>query len=284
MFLTLAACRPASRDVGQTELRGRTMGTTYTVKLVPPVRDATTAEAIHEAVKDELDAVDSRMSTYRDDSELSRFNASSSTDWFAVSSETAQVVHEAIEIGRISGGALDVTIEPLVRLWNFGPGASENEGVPSDDQIEEARRSTGLHLLDARLDPPAIRKDRPEVHVDLSSIAKGYAVDRVADLLDRVADLLDRRGHDNYMVEVGGEVRSRGLNRQGRPWQIAIERPIGGAREIQSVLPLGTRAMATSGDYRNYFEKDGRRYSHLIDPRTGRPIAHGLVSATVLAD
>ncbi|MBN2217646.1 MAG: FAD:protein FMN transferase [Pirellulales bacterium] len=254
------------------------MGTTYTVKVVPaPGAKSTVDKLLNEGIDCVLKDVDRAMSTYRDDSELSRFNASESTDWFNVSPETARVVAEALRVGRLAGGAYDVTVEPLVRLWNFGAHPLPSDAVPSDEQIEEMRKSVGLDHLAVRLDPPALKKDLPGLHVDLSSIAKGFAV-------DRAAELLDAEGCENYMVEVGGEVRARGCNASGRPWQIAVERPTDGPREIQRVVPLVDRAMATSGDYRNYFERDGRRYSHLIDPRVGRPIAHRLASVTVLAD
>jgi len=253
------------------------MGTTYTVKIVRPRAGIPENDALHKAIEAELDTVDRAMSTYRDDSELSRFNASTSTDWFEVSPETAEVVALALRIGRASGGAYDVTVEPLVRLWNFGAHPSAADAVPSDEAIEKAMKLVGQEHLAVRFDPPALKKDLPGLRVDLSSIAKGDAV-------DRVAQLLDAGGCENYMVEVGGEVRARGHNASGRPWQIAIERPGDGPKQVYRVVPLAGRAMATSGDYRNYFERDGRRYSHLIDPRTGRPITHRLASATVLAD
>ncbi|MBN1588808.1 MAG: FAD:protein FMN transferase [Pirellulales bacterium] len=266
-------------SIGQTAFSGQTMGTTYTVKVVPSTLLASPVERVEmrRAVEGALSAVDDTMSTYRDDSELSRFNASDSTEWFDVSCDTAEVIDEALRVGRLSDGALDVTIEPLVRLWNFGAGATPTDKVPSDKRIAQCKKSVGLEHLSVRLDPPALKKDRPDVHVDLSSIAKGFAVDRVAERLDRL-------GFENYMVEVGGEVRARGHNSLGQPWQIAVERPTDGPKQVHRVIALADRAMATSGDYRNYFEQDGRRYSHLIDPRSGKPITHRLASVTVLAD
>jgi len=253
------------------------MGTTYTVRVIYEGTAPLDTAAIHQAIEEELDAVDSSMSTYRADSELSRFNASTSTDDFEVSPPMAAVLREAIEIGKLSDGAYDITIEPLVRLWNFGVNASDERTVPSDQAIQERRKLVGQNHLSVSPQRPIIKKDIPKLHVDLSSIAKGYAV-------DRVAERLEREGIDRYMVEVGGEVRTRGNNRQGRPWQIAIERPIKGARQIYRVVPLNNQAMATSGDYRNYFETQGHHYSHLIDPRTGKPIAHHLASVSVIAD
>jgi len=279
-LLLLLPCAPgcwSSTSGDQTVLRGQTMGTVYTVKIVRPETGSLDVDRLGEVIDAELDAIDRAMSTYRPDSELSRFNGSTSTDWFDVSPQTAAVMDEAMHVGKLSGGALDVTIEPLVRLWNFGAGASPTDSVPGDEQIEQAMQSVGLRHVRVRLDPPALKKDRPDVHVDLSSIAKGFAV-------DCVAERLDKEDIKNYMVEVGGEVRTRGHNRAGGPWQIAIERPTAGPKQVHAVLGLTDRSMATSGDYRNYFERDGRRYCHLIDPRTGKPITHRLASVTVLAD
>ncbi len=265
------SCCPAKTIV----FRGRTMGTGYTVKLGPA--PATLDEkSLAERIDQALEVVNARMSTYKPDSELSRFNASRGTDWFDVSSSTAEVIAEAIRIGRLTYGAFDVTIGPLVRLWNFGAGRKEVDDPPTDEQIDLQRTVMGFEKLEVRLDPPSVRKTDPAIEIDLSGIAKGYAV-------DRVADLLEASDCENYMVEVGGEIRAKGKNFQGTPWRIAIEKPDAGARVVHEVLELRDGGMATSGDYRNYFEKDGVRYSHLLDPRTGRPIRHRLASVTVLA-
>jgi len=270
LVLLLAGCR---RPV-ENAFTGATMGTQYSVKVVgsPGGVDVATLEKDIQAA---LDRVDALMSTYRSDSELSRFNAFDRTDWFPVSAATAEVVEAAVDVGRLSSGAFDVTVGPLVNLWGFGPKKGPAERVPSPAEIEEAKNQTGLHHLEVRLDPPAMRKDLPGVYVDLSGVAKGFAV-------DQVAGLLERRGVENYMVEVGGEVRTKGRNLQGRPWQIGIESPVVGVRSLQRVVGLEDAAMATSGDYRNYFEVRGVRYSHMLDPRTGRPIAHPLASVSVL--
>jgi thiamine biosynthesis lipoprotein len=275
-----AGCGQGGQATGQrllTTVQGRSMGTSYTVKVVRAGADLRKADEIRKGIEAELNAVDSSMSTYRDDSELSRFNASTSTDEFQVTPATAAVVRAALEVGRLSDGAYDVTVEPLVRLWNFGSDAADVDTVPSDKAIQECMQSIGQKHLTVSHQRPALKKDLPELRVDLSSIAKGYAV-------DRVAERLAREGFENYMVEVGGEVRTRGHNRHGQTWQIAIERPTDGPRQVYRVLPLEDCAMATSGGYRNYFEKEGRRYSHLIDPRSGQPITHRLASVTVLAD
>jgi thiamine biosynthesis lipoprotein len=215
------------------------------------------------------------MSMYDPDSELSRLNGYGQPDWFTISAELAAVIDEAVEIGHLTGGAFDVTVAPLVSLWNFGPVRRTEGRVPSPDEIEEVKGRVGFENLEVRLSPPAVRKKREDVSVDLSGIAKGFAV-------DRIAAHLERRGVESYMVDVGGEVKARGHNPNGKPWQIAVESPISGTREIYKVVALDGIAVATSGDYRNYFEQDGIRYCHILDPRSGRPITHKLASVSVL--
>ena len=149
--------------------------------------------------------------------------------------------------------------------------------MPTDDQIAAAQADVGWQSLEVRLQPPALRKGKPGVHVDLSAIAKGFAV-------DEISRLCASHGIADYMVEIGGEVRTRGRKRDGTEWRIGVEAPVAGVRALQTVVEVGDAALATSGDYRNFFEADGRRYSHEIDPRTGRPITHELTSASVLAE
>lgn len=260
------------------------MGTNYTVKIVTDSSNTTENSATRDEIQQTLDAVNACMSTYDRNSELSRWNASQTTDWFPVSAETAAVVAEAVRIGRLTDGTFDVTLAPLVRLWQFGPQPSDattiprkTKTVPGDAEINKTLRLVGFSKIESRDNPPAVRKQRAEMQVDLSGIAKGYGV-------DRVAQVLERRGLSNYMVEIGGEIRTAGHNLAGEPWRIGIELPTPDARTIDSVVALGTRSLATSGDYRNYFEQDGVRYSHLLDPRNGRPITHRLASVTVLAE
>lgn len=255
-------------------ISGSTMGTSYTVKVADPPSDLQRS-SLEGVVNDVLDAVNHRMSTYDPDSELARFNRSSETGWFPVSADTADVVAEALRVGRLTDGALDVTVGPLVNAWHFGPGRSGADAVPSEEVLAAAADRVGLERLDVRSAPPAVQKARADVYVDLSAVAKGFAVDRLADRLESL-DL------ENYMIEVGGETRTRGQNERGRPWCIAIESPLDGVRVIQRTICPGSLGMATSGDYRNYFESDGVRYSHIIDPRTARPISHRLASVTVL--
>ncbi len=259
-------------------LRGATMGTTYHIKLVaePGSVDAANVQADVEKV---LAEIDQQMSTYRSDSELSRFNRAPAGEWLAVSAATAKVVAAAQAISRKTDGAMDVTVGPLVRLWHFGPPTGDDNkfAPPTDKVIAAALTRVGYQNLEVRMSPPALRKKVNGLEVDLSSIAPGYAI-------DRLARLMTRRGLENFMVELGGEVRAAGRREDGQPWRIAVERPSAGERELQSSVALDHASIATAGDYRKFFEHEGRRYSHIIDPATGRPVEHSLASVTVVAD
>lgn len=269
--LSLAACGTGPR---QLQFQGVTMGTLYTVKVVDLPHGVDT-QTLHSEVDGILRQVDARMSTYRPDSELSRLNAARTSDWIGVSDELFAVLNEALRVSELTAGAFDITVGPLVNLWGFGPGGGAEE-PPPQDAIQAALARVGYRHLRLRDAPPALSKDRPDIYLDLSAIAKGFAV-------DRVAEYLASQGIEHYMVEVGGEVRTRGHNARGSAWRIAIERPSSTQRAVQLVVALSDAGIATSGDYRNYFERNGHRYSHTIDPTTGRPITHGLASVTVIA-
>jgi len=251
------------------------MGTTYSVK-VDCLPNGTTADQLKEQIDQRLERLNDLMSTYRQDSELQRFGRDTGTDWFDVSPETAAVVAEALRISRLSGGAFDATVAPLVNLWNFGPDAKVFR-IPSDQEIAEAKKHVGFEEIDVQLTPPALRKQHPDVTLDLSGIAKGFAVDQIAEYLDRLKVA-------GYLVEIGGETRTKGLKRDETLWKVGIQRPTEFDVAIQKIILLGNRSLATSGDYRNYFEQDGQRFSHTIDPRTGRPIAFRLASVSVVTD
>ncbi|TFH90709.1 FAD:protein FMN transferase [Vibrio ouci] len=267
-LLVLAGCE---KPVEQIHLSGPTMGTTYNIKYIAAEGQPSPQE-LQVEVDRLLEEVNDQMSTYRKDSELSRFNQSESLESFEVSPQTATVVKEAIRLNGLTLGALDVTVGPLVNLWGFGPEARP-EVVPTDAELSERKAMTGIQHLTA--DGNTLKKDIPNLYVDLSTIAKGWGV-------DVVADYIQAQGILNYMVEVGGEMRLKGLNREGVAWRIAIEKPSVEERSIQEIIEPGDMAVATSGDYRNYFERDGVRYSHIINPATGKPINHKVVSVTVL--
>ena len=262
----IAACGPA-REYHR--IAGETMGTEYAVTLSGG--SACTAEVSNQ-IEMELRAVNAQMSTWRPDSEISRFNAAPAGKWMPVSAELAGLVALAQELARESGGAFDVTVSPLVDLWGFGVRA--RSGLPAAEEIADAATRVGFRYLEARPSPPALRKERAGLEVDLSAIAKGHGV-------DRLAALLDGRGCTDYLVEIGGEVRVRGMNPLGAAWRIAVDVP---GSSAGPVLRLTEGALATSGDYRNFRTVGDTRYSHTIDPRTGRPVAHEMMSVTVMAD
>jgi len=260
-------------------ITGQTMGTSYRIVLAG-AQDTTTLGGIQADIDEALNQLEDQMSTWRPDSELSRFNASTSTDWFTVSRDTVFVVSEAKRIWELSDGAFDPTVAPLIKLWHFAEEPGE-QSLPSDADIEQAISAIGFDQIDVRLDPPALMKKRPELQLNLSAIAKGYAVDVISDLLT------ERLSKDQlptaHLVEIGGEMRGRGRKADGSSWTAGIETPDALPRQIHAALRLDDEALATSGDYRNYFEVDGQRYSHTIDPATGRPVTHNLTSVSVLA-
>jgi thiamine biosynthesis lipoprotein len=277
-LLFCGSCRPAGESPGR-ELavwQGQTMGTTFTVKVAGPAVPEQERARVQDAIEAQLARVNELMSTYLPSSELSRFNQWSGPEPFALSPETFGVFQVARRVGSLSGGAFDVTVGPLVDAWGFGP-PGKPARAPSDQELDQLRQRVGWDKIVLSEAQPAIRKRRPDVSCDLSAVAKGYAVDRVSETLYGL-------GYVEHMVEVGGEVRAHGRNAAGRPWRIGVEKPLDGARAVQRALPLENLAMATSGDYRNYYEEGGRRISHEIDPRTGRPIDHRLASVTVVTE
>ncbi|WP_420812222.1 FAD:protein FMN transferase [Photobacterium salinisoli] len=269
MALVVSGCSEQRQLI---HLTGSTMGTYYSIKLIE--QEGLPSEvALQKEIDRRLELVNDQMSTYREDSELSQFNQHRSSEPFEVSADTATVVREAIRLSKLTDGALDVTVGPLVNLWSFGPEARPDV-VPTDEELDARRQEVGIEHL--KVQGNTLIKDMPGLYVDLSSIAKGYGVDVVADY---IASL----GVNDYLVEIGGEIRLKGKNLEGVPWRIAIEKPTqDGSRSIQEVVEPGEMAVATSGDYRNYFEENGVRYSHLINPITGKPITNHVVSVTVM--
>ncbi|MDE9458995.1 FAD:protein FMN transferase [Xenorhabdus bovienii] len=268
--LLLSACGGPE----QQNLSGQTMGTYYSVKYVAD-SSIPSPENLQKEIDRLLEEVNDQMSTYRPNSELSRFNQSREVNTpFLVSAATAKVVKEAIRINQLTDGALDVTVGPLVNLWGFGPEGRITK-APTDEELAMRRAWTGIDKLS--VEGNSLIKSIPELYVDLSSIAKGYGV-------DVVAEYLASQNIKNFMVDIGGEVRTLGNNGKGTPWRIAIEKPSesGIEQRAQEIIEPGRMSIATSGDYRNYFEQNGVRYSHTINPKTSRPITHNLVSITVI--
>jgi thiamine biosynthesis lipoprotein len=275
VLVTLAGCS-FKPDEQIWEISGPVFGTSYHISVVLP-EDHERLEKLAQGIEGTLEGVDASMSTWRKDSELSKLNRlEDQSDWIPVSEPLYEVLSRSVEISLLTDGAFDITIGPVVNLWGFGPEARP-EQVPSDDELAQALASTGFEHLSLRAQPPAVKASRPQ-YVDLSAIAKGYGV-------DVVARYLDSEGIQAYLVEIGGEVRTQGIKPDGSVWRLAIEQPSeGGQHSVNRIVNLPSKAMATSGDYRNYYESEGRRFSHTIDPKTGKPIAHRLASVTVIAN
>ena len=254
-------------------IQGQTMGTYYQVKYVLDAKQQSnmqlSAQALQIEIDKRLELVNNQMSTYRPDSELSRFNKVGKS--MTVSDAVRDVVDASLSLFKQSNGAFDVTVGPLVNLWGFGPD-KRPEKVPPQALINAKMQIVGSQYLS--VDGNRLIKSIPDLYLDLSSIAKGYGVDFIAEYLQQL-------GISNYLVDIGGELRVQGLKPEKEQWTLAIERPVAG-QNVQRVIHIGDNAIATSGDYRNYFESDGIRYSHTIDPKTGKPISHKLVSVTVI--
>jgi len=279
LFLAWMWLRPdAPAQVYQ--LDGETMGTRYSV-LVTRFPETISDNELAQGIEQRLYRIDRElMSTYAPDSELSRFNRAAVGTWMDISPELADVMTQAQAISELTDGFFDVTVGPLVDRWGFGPvqDMAGSPRIPTDAEISQLQARTGYRYLEVSLQPPRLKKLH-DVRVDLSGIAKGYGTDVIADYLDSV-------GLDSYFIEIGGELRIRGSKPDGSSWVPAIERPTSGAPEVHDIIALDGQsiAVAGSGDYRNYFEQDGVRFSHEIDPFTGRPITHDLAAVYVITD
>lgn len=272
LAIFLLGCSENKTSVQEVQFSGYTMGTTYHMTLVGLALTDDEKADIQTGIDKRLELVNDQMSTYRPNSELSRFNQSAAVTEFKVSADTAKVVNEAIRINKLTQGALDVTVGPLVNLWGFGP-QNKPETIPTAQQLADIQPRVGIEHLSATTD--SLSKDIDNLYVDLSSIAKGYGVDVIAAYFESL-------GCSKYLVEVGGELRVKGHNAQNIDWRVAVEKPTAAGHSVQKVISVGENAIATSGDYRNYYELNGERFAHTIDPKTGAPIKHKLVSVTVV--
>ncbi len=283
-LFALTACKPEPKQIA---FEGKTMGTTYHIKYIDDgsVKNLPKAEEVQAQLDQLLKTVNDEMSTYQKDSQITQFNQSREVNVpFSVSTDFAKVVEEAIRLNKVTEGALDVTVGPLVNLWGFGPDKRLNK-VPSAEQIAERAARVGIEKIsvafgdnDRKNGKGLLTKKVPELYLDLSAIAKGFGVDKLAEHLEKL-------GLANYLVEIGGELRGKGNNLQGQAWKIAIEQPtFAQGQAAQITVPLHNLGMATSGNYRNYFEDEqGNRLSHIIDPKALAPVRHNLASITVLA-
>jgi thiamine biosynthesis lipoprotein len=272
-LIASGACRPAQSPE---RFDGRTMGTTYSVT-VTRLPNAVPRESLQSVIDEVLDQVNEHLSTYNASSEISAFNASTSTDPVVVSPQLLAVVRIATDVSRSSAGAFDITVGPLVRAWGFGETAAASSSAtgPNAETIARLRAATGYDKLELGPDGRSLRKAAPALQLDVNGIAPGYAVDLMAERFEAI-------GVHDYLIELGGEVRARGRSPAGRPWRVAVEAPLSGVRKPYALLELDGLGVSTSGDYRDSRQVGGRRVSHSIDPRTGAPVRHRLASVCVV--
>jgi len=277
LLFSLIACQPSQPPTKPYPFSysAMTMGTSFSIKATT-LPDSIAVKALQQQIDALLIEINGQMSTYQQDSELSIFNRLNSTEWQTVSEPLYLVLKTADDISQLSDGAFDITVSPLVNLWGFGPDPSVIKAPPAID-IQQKLSIIGYRHLHFNPENYQVKKDFIELSLDLSALAKGYAVDKIAELLEQYTI-------DDYLVEIGGEIRLSGHNISGKPWRIAIEKPDANQRVLQKVLEITDVAVATSGDYRNFFEVDGVRFSHTIDLRTGYPINHPLASVTIMAE
>ena len=279
IFVILLFCISCGNQAYQIELSGLTMGTTYKIKIIPGKDNVLSTKLIKQKIDSVLISVNYQMSTYLFDSEITQFNNYESTASFTVSNDFSFVVERALHWSKLTDGAFDITLVPLLYLWGFGPGQASELGDFFPEEHAVQKRLTHIGYEKLTTNKYYLQKKDPFIKIDLNAIAKGFGV-------DAVYSFLQSNGMNNIMVEIGGEVRTKGKNRKNEPWMIAVETPdleSTGSKTISWAISLENKAMATSGDYRNYYEIDGIRYSHEIDPRTGYPSQTGVASATVIA-
>ena len=243
----------------------------FHVTIVDQVDDS---NSIQTGIQQQLDQVNDLMSTYIDSSDVSRINTAAADQWIEIHPLTLKVIQRSAEIAKLTNGAFDITVGPAVNRWKFGPDPGDE--LPNEDEVEELKSFVGIGNIETKTDPPSVRKLHEKTQIDLSAIAKGFAV-------DHVAEWLDDQSFENFMVEVGGEVFARGHTSNG-PWRIGIEKPNELSRSVGAVVGLKNAALATSGDYRNFIMVDGKRLSHTIDPTTCQPASNPPASISVVAD
>ena len=275
LFL-LIGCFGEDKEPSPVSISGQTMGTTYNVTVVDnPLR--LSKENLKKHIEKALNEVNKKMSNWYDHSEISAVNDDTRGKPIDLSQELFDVINISTDIHNKSNGAFDITAAPLINLWGFGPNKSERK-VPSVSEVNAALELVGQKKL-LKLIPGLnqLKKRNSLVSINLSAIAKGYGI-------DKVASTLKKQKIQNFLVEIGGDLITSGTNKNGNAWSIGIEAPKVESRIVQSVIKIQNQAMATSGDYKNFFEKNGIRYSHIIDPKTGYPIRHKTLSVTVVAE
>jgi len=276
ILILAVACAGERQGPQIVEFSGPTMGTMFSIKVAiqPSNLEEVDIQALDLEILAELKKINVLMSTWDPNSELSRFNRSTSLEPFPVSPITFEVFQWAVKLEQETNGTLDVTSAPLLELWGLGPHEQRNH-VPKSEVITRILEATGIDNLELDSTAMTVRKTRPDIQCEFSALAPGYTA-------DRLATLLESHGFNNFLVDIGGEFRGHGHNASGLPWQIAIELPDASGETISRIISVSNSAIATSGDYRNYYEVNGERITHILDPRTGWPIKHQLASVTVL--
>jgi len=249
-----------------TKLEGTTMNTSWRVTIDESVSNSS---ALRDEIQTKLDHIEQVFSNWRSDSAVCVWNASRTTDFQSVPREVAEVVSFALQAARDTNGALDVTLAPLIDLWGFGP--TKRDHLPTDAAITAAMNHCGWQKLEVKLDPPMLRKTDPLIEINLSTLVEGYAS-------DVIADWLQAHGYSRVLVDVGGAINAR-----GKTWLIAVQTPNATTGEHFTTVPMRDEAVTTAGTYRKRFEHEDKQLSHILDPRTGCPVEHSLVSVTVFA-
>lgn len=253
---------------------GEAQGTTYHISFWSA--QGIDAQTVKKKVDAELGRLDQLLSNYRPDSAIEQLNSALSSGPQTVSEEIIKLIGQARIVSQASDGCYDLTIKPLFDLWGF---KKDKLSIPDQATLEAALKEVGFAQIDV-IDATHLRKLNPELRIDLSSIAQGYSV-------ARIANLLEQQGIENYLVEIGGELQTRGKKPGGKSWRIALEKPLSGERTMNKVIIIDRAeplAVMTAGTYRHYFDADGKRYSHILDAKTGKPVEHNTVSVTVLHD
>ena len=250
------------------KISGKTMGSYYAIVIDSP--GAADGERLQKQIEEKFADINRQMSTWDESSQISKFNLSTSTDWFEVGADFAIVAQEAKRLHTVTDGAMDATVSPLIDLWGFG--RNKRRALPTEKEIEAALKHVGMQHVKVRLDPPAIRKALPEIQVSFSALAPGFAADEVCAIL---------RSHQlkSYVVDVGGENRAGEAKSGGAAWRLGVESPLGG---LHKVIELTNQSIATSGDYRSFFMAGGKKYSHVLNPKTGRPVEHPPASVSII--
>lgn len=269
-MIALLACPSASVLHAEEPLKisGKTMGSYYAIVIDSP--GSADGERLQKEIEEKFAEINRQMSTWDESSQISKFNQSKSTDWFEVGADFAVVAMEAKRLHTVTQGAMDVTVSPLVDLWGFGK--NKRRTLPTEKEIENALKHVGMQHVEVRLESPAIRKRSPEIQVSFSALAPGYAA-------DEVCKILQSHQLKSYVVDVGGENRAGEAKASGDAWRLGVESPLGG---LHKVLELTNQSIATSGDYRSFFMAGGKKYSHVLDPKTGRPVEHPPASVSII--